>query len=97
MSAPPRRACWEALLDAAVTPLDLAHELLDLMVDRQAMDVVLLDLTQLSAFADYFVIGTVDNVRQARAVTPLVNSTSERLPAASSSSARWLEGRSAVT
>ena len=39
-----------------------------MLVDRQASDVVLLDLTQLSAFADYFVIATVDNVRQARAV-----------------------------
>ena len=42
------------------------------MVDRQAMDVVLLDLTQLSAFADYFVIGTVDNGRQARAIADAV-------------------------
>ena len=39
-----------------------------MLVDRQASDVVLLDLTQLSAFADYFVIATVDNVRQARAL-----------------------------
>ena len=29
---------------------------------------VLLDLTELSAFADYFVIATVDNIRQARAI-----------------------------
>ena len=32
-------------------------------------DVVLLDLTSLAVFTDYFVIGTVDNVRQLRAVT----------------------------
>lgn len=37
-------------------------------MDRQATDVVLLDLTDLSAFADFFVVATVDNVRQARAV-----------------------------
>jgi len=29
---------------------------------------VLLDLTQLSAFAEFFVIATVDNIRQARAI-----------------------------
>jgi ribosome-associated protein len=41
---------------------------LDVLVDRQASDVVLLDLTQLSMFADYFIIATVDNIRQARAI-----------------------------
>ena len=29
---------------------------------------MLLDLTQLNAFAEYFIIATVDNVRQARAI-----------------------------
>jgi ribosome-associated protein len=36
-------------------------------------DVVLLDLTDLSTFADFFVIGTVDNVRQARAVLDAIS------------------------
>ncbi|MCK9486755.1 MAG: ribosome silencing factor [Dehalococcoidia bacterium] len=49
--------------------LEYAQALLDVLVDRQASDVVLLDLTALTAFTDYFVIGTVDNIRQARAVT----------------------------
>ena len=57
----------EAPLEAA-RPLDLAHELVDLLVDRQAADVVLLDLTQLNAFAEYFVVATVDNIRQSRSV-----------------------------
>lgn len=47
--------------------LDLAHAVVDLLADRQVEDIVLLDLTPLAAFADYFVIGTVDNIRQARA------------------------------
>jgi ribosome-associated protein len=38
------------------------------MVDRQAEDVVLLDIQQVSILADYFVIGTVTSERQARAV-----------------------------
>lgn len=42
-------------------------------MDRQASDVVLLDLSRLSAFADFFVIGTVDNVRQARAILDAVD------------------------
>ena len=42
------------------------------LVDRQAADVVLLDLTELSAFADYFVIATVDNIRQSRAIVDIV-------------------------
>jgi len=52
--------------------LELAHEIVDWLADRQAADIVLLDLTPLAAFADYFVIGTVDNIRQARAVIDVV-------------------------
>ena len=48
--------------------IDIAHNAVDILADRQVSDIVLLDLTELSAFADYFVIGTVDNIRQARAV-----------------------------
>lgn len=48
--------------------LEYAQALLDVLVDRQASDVVLLDLTQLTTFTDYFVIATVDNIRQARAI-----------------------------
>jgi ribosome-associated protein len=47
--------------------LEYAHDVVDWLADRQVEDIVLLDLTPLAAFADYFVIGTVDNIRQARA------------------------------
>ena len=53
--------------------LEYAQALLDVLVDRQASDVVLLDLSQLTTFADYFVIATVDNIRQARAIEDLVS------------------------
>ncbi|MGE3856045.1 MAG: ribosome silencing factor [Dehalococcoidia bacterium] len=59
-------------METTAQSLELAHELVDALVDRQAADVVLLDLTQLSAFADYFVIGTVDNIRQARAIVDVL-------------------------
>jgi ribosome-associated protein len=38
------------------------------MVDRQASDVVMLDLTSLSTFTDYFVIATAGNERQLNAL-----------------------------
>ena len=47
---------------------ELAHHVVDLLVDRQASDVVLLDLTSLSTFTDYFVIATADNERQLNAL-----------------------------
>ena len=44
-----------------------------MLVDRQASDVVLLDLTSLSAFTDYFVIATAGNERQLRALIETVD------------------------
>ncbi|MQA00904.1 MAG: ribosome silencing factor [Dehalococcoidia bacterium] len=58
--------------EASLQGSELAHEIVDVLVDRQAEDVVLLDMTSLSVFADYFVIATVDNPRQARAVVDAV-------------------------
>ncbi len=55
--------------------IELAHQAVELLADRQVSDVVLLDLTPLGAFADYFVIGTVDNVRQSQAVIDAVQLT----------------------
>ena len=43
-----------------------------MLADRQASDVVLLDLTALSAFTDYFVIATAENLRQMRALIDTV-------------------------
>jgi ribosome-associated protein len=54
---------------------ELAHHLVDVLVDRQAADVVMLDLTTLSAFTDYFVIATADNERQLRALIDAVEQT----------------------
>jgi len=46
---------------------------MDVIVDRQGADVVLLDLSALSAFADCFVIATVDNIRQAHAIVDMLS------------------------
>jgi ribosome-associated protein len=58
--------------------IELAHAIVDLLADRQVDDIVLLDLTPLGAFADYFVIGTVGNIRQARAVVDAVQEAVHR-------------------
>jgi ribosome-associated protein len=60
-------------MEETALPSDLAHDMVDTLVDRQATDVVLLDLTHLSAFADEFVIASVDNIRQASAVVDAID------------------------
>ena len=59
---------WQCAREAALQGLELAHHSVEVLADGQAADVVLLDLTQISAFTDYFVVATIDNVRQMRAV-----------------------------
>lgn len=59
--------------EASLQGLELGHRIIDVLVDRLAENVVLLDLTHLAAFADYFVIATVDNERQMRAVVDAVD------------------------
>jgi len=61
---------------------ELAHHVVDLLVDRQASDVVMLDLTSLSTFTDYFVIATAGNERQLNALIETVDNDARaaRLP-----------------
>ena len=54
-------------------PSDLARRIVDLLADRQAEDVLLLDIRQVASFADYFVIATAINNRQMRALVELVD------------------------
>ena len=49
-------------------PADLAHRIVELLADRQAEEIVLLDVRQIASFADYFVIASAMNPRQARAL-----------------------------
>lgn len=41
---------------------------MDIVEDKQATDIVLLDIHEQTSIADYFVIATVDNERQAKAI-----------------------------
>lgn len=41
---------------------------MDIVEDKQASDIVLLDVREQTSIADYFIVATVDTDRQARAV-----------------------------
>ena len=49
-------------------PLALARKIVDVAADRQASDIVLLDLRNLSPLADYFVIASGSSERQLEAL-----------------------------
>ena len=68
--------------------IELANDVVDALADRQAADVVLLDVQEYAGFADYFVIATSGSDRQMRALVEAVDTAAdgyERHP-------RW-EGR----
>lgn len=54
----------EAFLDSNT----LARQIVDIVEEKQASDIVLLDIHDQTTIADYFVIATVDNERQAKAI-----------------------------
>lgn len=49
-------------------PIDLAQRLADLLSERQAADIVLMDISKVSTFTDYFVIATAGSQRQMNAL-----------------------------
>lgn len=53
---------------AELTSPDLAQRIVDILTDRQAQDVVLLDIRRVANFTDYFVIATAQNARHMRAL-----------------------------
>jgi ribosome-associated protein len=64
-------------LDEA-TPLDLAQRIVEVASDRQAQDIVLLDIGRIASFADYFVICSGTSERQLKAIVDNVVETLER-------------------
>lgn len=54
--------------EAKLNPSDLAHRIVDLAEDKQAVDITLLDLREVSVLADYFVICTAESNRQTVAI-----------------------------
>lgn len=63
----------ESALEAAVAPNDLARQLAlhiaDILSETPASNTVVLDIRELSSFADFFVICSGENERQLRAIT----------------------------
>lgn len=70
-----QRRLEDILNEVTVAPsgIELAHRLVDVIVDHLGENVVLLDLTGLAACADYFVIATADNERQMGAIIEAVD------------------------
>ncbi len=50
---------------ASLEPAELAQRIADLLSDRQAGDIVLMDIGKVTTFTDYFVIATAGNPRSA--------------------------------
>ncbi|HXF70156.1 MAG TPA: ribosome silencing factor [Thermoflexus sp.] len=48
--------------------LDLAHRIVDAILDKKGMDVVLMDIRTRATFADYFIICTGTSERQLKAI-----------------------------
>jgi ribosome-associated protein len=55
--------------------LDLAHKIVDVLSEKQAADILLLDTREVCNFADYFVIGTGESNRQVKAIVDGVTET----------------------
>jgi ribosome-associated protein len=52
----------------------LARRIVDLLADRQAEDILLLDIGKVTVFADYFVIASAPTVRQMQALCDAIDS-----------------------
>ena len=52
----------------------LARKVVDLLADRQAEDILLLDIRNVTLFADYFVIANAQTVRQMQALCDVIDS-----------------------
>lgn len=58
--------------ELAIEASALARRAVEIVEDRQASDIVMLDLRTLNTFADYFVICTASSDRQLRAINDAV-------------------------
>ena len=59
----------EVLLD----PAQLAKAAVDIASDKKASDITLLDIREVAAFADYFVICSANNPRQIQAIADAID------------------------
>ena len=51
----------------------MARKIVDILADKQAEDVLLLDISKVASFADYFVLASAQTVRQLQAMLESVD------------------------
>ena len=56
------------VIKTPIEPSELASRIVDLLSDRQAEDIVLLDIHEVASFTDYFVIASAQNPRHMNAL-----------------------------
>lgn len=56
------------MTNVALEPAEIARRIVDVLSDRQAEDIVQLDIGALASFADFFVIATAQNARHMNAL-----------------------------
>lgn len=67
VGAHPRRSP-ELIKEVFLDSQALAHKIIDIIEEKQAEDIVLLDVSDHTSIASYFVIATIDNERQGKAI-----------------------------
>jgi ribosome-associated protein len=65
---------------AALEGIELARRVVDELSEKQAEGIVLLDISEVSSVADYFVIATTLSKRQFNAITDALRKVSEPRP-----------------
>jgi ribosome-associated protein len=61
--------------EISLNTLALAHTIIDILDEKQAENILLLDIADLAPFADYFIIATATSERQGEALVNAVVST----------------------
>jgi len=56
----------------SLNALELSHTIIDILDEKQAQDILLLDITGLAPFADYFVIASASSDRQSKALVDIL-------------------------
>lgn len=64
--------------DCTLEPIDLARTLVDVLEDKKAEDIVLLDLAAHSVFTDFFIICTGNSERQLSALVEAVDEAARK-------------------
>jgi ribosome-associated protein len=65
-------------LEVILDSLQLAHALVQAIEDKKGENIVLLDISKQSAFADYFVIANGSSERQLKALAEAVSAVSDQ-------------------